>query len=154
MNKQRNESSDSNARGAWAESLAERWLVQQGLIVQSKNFHRRLGELDLVLRDATNNRWVFVEVKYRQHNALVTGVDSITAKKRQRLRRTANLFLQHHKDHTSEARIDVLVVSPYHPDNDDLAKTSCVSSSRDGYLQQVVNGYHLLWIQNAIDGEN
>jgi len=110
MNKQRNESSDSNARGAWAESLAERWLVQQGLIVQSKNFHRRLGELDLVLRDATNNRWVFVEVKYRQHNALVTGVDSITAKKRQRLRRTANLFLQHHKDHTSEARIDVLVV--------------------------------------------
>jgi len=60
---------DSNARGSWAEQLAERWLVRQGLVAHTRNFHRRMGELDLVLRDEANNRWVFVEVKYRKRNA-------------------------------------------------------------------------------------
>lgn len=138
---------DSNARGSWAELLAERWLVHQGLIPHVRNFHRRVGELDLVLRDEANNRWVFVEVKYRKHNAQVSGAESITARKQQRLWRTASLFLQRQNDHSSEARIDVLIITPCESD-----LTTCRSYSLDGHRQQIVHGHHLTWIKNAIDG--
>ena len=137
---------DSNVRGSWAEQFAQTWLVNQGLVAHSKNFSRRGGEIDLVLRDKSHNCWVFVEVKYRKRNAQVSGVECITARKRQRLRRTASLFLQHKNDSTSEARIDVLIISPA-----EAVNASMPGYSTDGHRQQIVNGYHLMWIKNAID---
>ena len=149
MQKTQYQALDSNARGSWAEQFAERWLVNQGLLVHSKNFQRRGGELDLVLRDAANKRWVFVEVKYRKRNARVAAIECITARKQQRLRRTANLFLQSINDQSSEARIDVLIITPKAPSH----VTNGPNYSHDGHRQQIVNGYHVLWIENAIDGE-
>lgn len=146
---------DSNARGTWAEQFAEWWLAQQGLEPHSKNYHRRVGELDLVLRDKANRSWVFVEVKYRKRNSLVTGVESITAAKRRRLWRTARLFLQRANDQVSEARIDVLLITPCEtalPLSHPSMTSSALSFCADGHRQQIVNGHHLQWIQNAIDG--
>jgi len=146
---------DSNARGFWAEQFAERWLVRQGLVAHTRNFHRRMGELDLVLRDEANNRWVFVEVKYRKRNAQVSGVECITARKRKHLWRTASLFLQRNNDHTSEARIDVLIVTPQGNLASEGAEqdSSCACYSQDGHRQQIVHGHRLTWIKNAIDGD-
>ena len=137
---------DSNSRGYWAEQLAEQWLADQGLTPFARNFHRRVGELDLVLRDEVNRRWIFVEVKYRKRNAQVSGAECITAAKQRRLWRTASLFLQHANDHTSEARIDVLIITPNEPSN----AAACDQYSIDGYRQQIVQGHRLTWIQNAI----
>ncbi len=149
---------NSNTTGAWAEQFALDWLVQQGLSAHSTNFHRRLGEIDLIVRDEACNTWVFVEVKYRQLNAKVSGVESITTQKQRKLLRTAHLFLQRTNDHRSNARIDVVVITPH---NDNSYNDSTLPRSEeplrstpkpcmDGHLHAVLNGYRILWIKNAI----
>ncbi len=135
---------DTNARGAWAETLASQWLRSQGLTLHTTNYHRRLGEIDLIFRDESDDTWVFVEVKYRQRDALVTAIDSITTHKQWRLRRTAELFLQRVNDTTSPARIDVVTINP--SDRKPIARFCA-----DGHQHAWVQGHHLIWLRNAIN---
>jgi len=75
-------------RGEWAESFAEQWLQQHGLTPHARNYTRRLGEVDLIMREARTNSWVFVEVKYRRARAQVSGAEAIDARKQHLFRQT------------------------------------------------------------------
>jgi len=99
-------------RGAWAETFASNWLQQQGLIAESVNYHRRVGEIDLIMSDPDSGSWVFVEVKYRRKNAMVSGLEAVDRHKQRRLWRAAQLFLQQQRDSHRPARIDVINISP------------------------------------------
>jgi len=140
--------SNTLERGEWAEQFAERWLRQQGLIPYARNFKRRLGEIDLIMRDPSSNGWVFVEVKYRKAHALVSGLDAIDVHKRRRLQRTAALFLQRQQDSTNAARIDVLLVSPAIE-----KQLSAADQGLSGCVQQLCNGYSVTWIKSAVGGQ-
>lgn len=144
-NSQGSNSQGSNSLGAWAETLAATWLSDQGLSLYTANFRRRLGEIDLIFRDEPRSSWVFVEVKFRQPDALVSGAESITAQKRRRLRRTAELFLQRINDSTSSARIDVVTVTPSHAGCPRTAHI-CI----DGHQHDIVQNHQITWIKNAI----
>jgi len=53
--------------GKQTEHLAEQYLIQQGLVSITKNFHCRQGEIDLIMQEKNTreqNTWVFVEVKF------------------------------------------------------------------------------------------
>lgn len=56
----------SKQKGAWAEDIACKWLVNQGLTVKQKNFYTRYGEIDLVMNDSS--QLIFVEIKFRKNN--------------------------------------------------------------------------------------
>lgn len=134
---------DTNTQGAWAEALASEWLSDQGLALCTTNYQRRLGEIDLIFRDELSGTWVFVEVKYRQRNALVAAIEAISPHQQKRLRRTATLFLQRVRDTSSPARIDVVTVTP-------SVHKMMPTQSRDGHQQAWVQGHHITWIQNAL----
>lgn len=96
-----------NAReqGQDAEHACCRYLQQQGLKLLARNYHGRRGELDLVMRD--RNTVVFVEVRYRRNMAFGGALESITSTKQQKLRFTAEQYLQQETDLTN-GRFDVV----------------------------------------------
>lgn len=77
--------------GTAAERLGAAFLAARGLTIVERNYRRRCGELDLVARDGAT--LVFVEVRLRRGGAFGGAAASITAAKRQRLIRAANLYL-------------------------------------------------------------
>lgn len=73
------------------EALAERHLRRHGLRTVARNFHCRLGEIDLVMRDGDTT--VFVEVRYRRDERFGRAVETVTAGKRLKIQRAAGIFL-------------------------------------------------------------
>ena len=94
-------------QGRVAEDGAERFLVDQGLRVIDRNFRRRFGEIDLIAME--DDVLVFVEVRKRSHQAFADGAESITRRKRQRLLRTAEAYLQQRR-WRGPVRFDVIVM--------------------------------------------
>lgn len=101
--------SDSGpAVGAAKEALACAYLQAQGLLLAARNYRCRQGEIDLVMRHGAC--LVFVEVRYRQGSAYGSSLESITTRKRLRLVRAAQHYLQRHPTHL-DCRFDVLAIS-------------------------------------------
>ncbi|MGD9600719.1 MAG: YraN family protein [Gammaproteobacteria bacterium] len=98
------------ARGTHFERLAETKLQNSGLRTLARNFSCRVGEIDLVMEDATTI--VFVEVRYRNSAAFGGPLESITSAKQLRLVRAAQVFLQRHPAYASrECRFDAVGIS-------------------------------------------
>jgi putative endonuclease len=94
-------------RGEEAEALAAEFLARRGLVVIARNYHCRLGEIDLIARDGRTT--VFVEVRARSTCGFGGAAGSITAAKRARLTRAARHYLAH-LDHEPPCRFDVLLI--------------------------------------------
>ena len=113
--------------GSAAEALARRHLEQEGLRLLAQNWSCKRGELDLVMLD--RDTVVFVEVRYRRHQAWGGAAESVDARKRQKLTLAAQHFLQQESRWARHpCRFDVIAIS--------------------------ANGNHppqLNWIQNAFD---
>ncbi|MBM7061606.1 YraN family protein [Pseudomonas sp. UL073] len=114
-------------RGRLAESQARAYLEDQGLQLLAQNWSCRRGELDLVMLDG--DTLVFVEVRYRKHAAWGGALESVDARKRQRIACAAEHFLQQ-ESHWSKhpCRFDVIA----------LGQKSASSAPPD-------------WIKNAFD---
>lgn len=80
------------ARGDQAERLAEKFLKQQGLRLRERNFSSAFGEIDLIMMDGP--ACVFVEVRYRKNAAFGSPAETVNLAKQNKLRRTAQHFLQ------------------------------------------------------------
>ncbi len=82
----------TRATGTHWEDAALAHLQRAGLSLLERNFHCRLGELDLILCDS--DAIVFVEVRYRGDAAHGDGSASVGAAKQLKLVRAAQLWLQ------------------------------------------------------------
>jgi putative endonuclease len=95
-------------RGLDAEQACCDYLQQQGLKLLARNYHGRRGELDLVMQE--NNTVVFVEVRYRKNNAFGGALESITPGKQEKLRLTAEQYLQQ-ETRLTNGRFDVVAMT-------------------------------------------
>jgi putative endonuclease len=96
--------------GRIAEQQARQHLEQQGLRLLAQNWACRVGELDLVMQDG--DTVVFVEVRYRSHIGWGGALESIDARKRNKVSAAAQYFLQqqpHWAKHP--CRFDVVAMS-------------------------------------------
>lgn len=95
--------------GGRAEQFACNFLQSQGLQLVAKNFRRRGGEIDLIMRD--RNVLVFVEVRYRASRRFIQPGLTVDIHKQRKLVRTAALFLARHTHHADATmRFDVVAV--------------------------------------------
>lgn len=78
--------------GQDAEQCACDYLQQQGLKLVTKNFRCKLGEIDLVMHDA--NVLTFIEVRCRNNTDFGSGAETINYKKRTKIIKTAQHYLQ------------------------------------------------------------
>lgn len=78
--------------GDAGEDRALELLERAGLSLVARQVACRFGEIDLIMRD--RNEWVFVEVRRRSRADFGSAAESITPAKQQRLRRSAQTWLQ------------------------------------------------------------
>lgn len=95
--------------GREGEQRVAEYLRQKGYIILRRNWRdSRYGEIDIIAENRENI--VFVEVKTRSENALVSGIEAIDANKMRRTKNAAEFFMR--KINTNlEPRIDVAQVT-------------------------------------------
>ena len=69
--------------GEKAERLAEQFLIEQGYQAIARNFHSRVGEIDIIMQNRST--YVFVEVRYRANATRGSASESITPHKYRRI---------------------------------------------------------------------
>jgi putative endonuclease len=124
-------SSEAPNAGALGEALVAQWLCDRGWLMLAQRWHCRWGELDLVVGQPSPQHptqpisLAFVEVKTRSRgNWDGDGALAITARKRSKLWKTAQLFLA---DHPAWAEL---------PCQFDVALVSCRQAPKKAALPQ------------------
>lgn len=97
----------ANLNGAWGEELAAKYLRRKGYKIVEKNYRSRYGEIDIIAED--RNFLVFAEVKLRKNDSHGSGRDFVTARKQERLKATALLYLSQHPGE-KQPRFDVVEI--------------------------------------------
>jgi len=96
------------AMGRYGEEVAERYLIEQGLVVLDRNWRGAAGEIDLVLREG--DTLVVCEVKTRFGSAYGTPHQAITPVKLERLKRLAAEWVAEHGLFPPATRIDLVAI--------------------------------------------
>lgn len=78
--------------GTAGEKAAIWYLKRAGYRILRRNFSTRYGEIDIVAQD--NRYLVFIEVKTRKPDAVVSAAEAVTPAKIGRLRAAAEIFIQ------------------------------------------------------------
>jgi putative endonuclease len=97
-----------DAVGAYGERVAERFLVQAGLVVLERNWRCPLGEIDIVARDG--DCLVVCEVKTRSSAAYGHPLEAVSRRKAARLRRLAMEWVKERGVRPPDIRIDLVAV--------------------------------------------
>lgn len=104
-------------RGQQGENAAGEFLIRKGYTIVTKNYHSRSGEIDII---ATGYGYiVFVEVKLRMQNAMVSGLEAVNRTKMRRIYKTACRWLYQHPVN-AQPRFDVIEITDT-PDGFDFA---------------------------------
>ncbi len=100
----------AGAVGADAERCALRFLVDRGLTPLTRNFHRRGGEIDLIMLDG--DCLAFIEVRYRRTARFSAPAPTVDPVKQRKILRTAALYLARNRRYANYVmRFDVVAIS-------------------------------------------
>jgi putative endonuclease len=95
--------------GTDGEDLASRYLESQGLVVLSRNWRCREGELDLVATD--RHRLIVCEVKTRSSTNFGHPAEAVTEEKANRIRRLARHWRAAHNVGWCPERFDIIAIT-------------------------------------------
>ena len=102
---------NKSLRGAWGEALAAEYLRKKRYAVIACNYRCRFGEIDVIAED--RKFLIFAEVKLRKSAEYGAAREFVDARKQERLRQTALLWLEGHETRL-QPRFDVIEI--YAPD--------------------------------------
>lgn len=105
---------DTRSLGQFGEEQAARYLRRRFYHIVERNFRCRFGEIDLIVR--RGGILAFVEVKLRRDASHGEAREFVTARKQERLRAAAELWLSQHET-PLQPRFDVVEV--YAPRGED-----------------------------------
>lgn len=94
--------------GNRGERIAASFLRKQGCQIIEKNYHSRLGEIDIVAKEGESI--VFVEVKTRRSADFGLPEEALSYDKRRRLSKLALNYLAHRRIEGSNCRFDVVSI--------------------------------------------
>jgi putative endonuclease len=94
--------------GSLGETIAADYLEANGYTFLGRNWRSPYGEIDLIALQ--NGVVAFVEVKTRRSRTLGPPEISITPRKREHMRDSAEYYIQQHPELTTDWRIDVITV--------------------------------------------
>jgi putative endonuclease len=94
--------------GRLGEDMAAEYLEAKGYSILVRNWRSPYGEVDLIA--SQDGVVAFVEVKTRASKSLGPPEISITPRKGEHMRNTAEYFIQHHPELINDWRIDVITI--------------------------------------------
>ena len=100
--------------GAWGEDLALRYLTRRGYRLVERNYRKRRGEVDLILR--YEETLVFVEVKLRRSTGFGDPLEAVTARKQATIRSLAEQYLADNQPDYDTVRFDVIGILADRPE--------------------------------------
>jgi putative endonuclease len=95
--------------GQYGENLAVKHLQNNGYEIVGRNWHCRLGEIDIIARHGST--LVFVEVRSRHTASTEAAFESITPTKRRRMIALAHAYLTDHAADAESWRVDVIAIA-------------------------------------------
>ncbi len=96
-------------KGSRYEDLAASFCTEKGMTVLERNYRRKTGEIDLVLKDGET--LVFAEVKFRVRIRNGFPEEAVNYGKQQRIYRTAQWYLNEHGlPESTPSRFDVISI--------------------------------------------
>lgn len=116
--------------GKNGEDMVANYLRKNGWSIVKRNYQCRYGEIDII---AENKQYIiFVEVKTRKENSMVSALEAVDSAKQQRIMLTAQDYMSK-VETTLQPRFDVAAVT--------------AKERKDGS-----KGYALNYIENAFGG--
>ncbi|PWB53868.1 MAG: YraN family protein [Anaerolineales bacterium] len=94
--------------GKHGESIAAEYLKNKGYTILETNWHSSYGEIDLVASQA--GVITFIEVKTRASKSFGPPEVSITPRKLEHMRNSAEYYMAEHPGITNEWRIDAIAI--------------------------------------------
>ena len=85
----------SRQSGIWGEAEVAAWLRRRGYELLAHSYHCRFGEIDLIARK--KGVLSFVEVKLRSSVQFGLPREAVTARKQEKLRKTALCYMAEHE---------------------------------------------------------
>ena len=93
--------------GKRGEIFAREFLKNKGFEFLCSNYHSRYGEIDIIMQ---NDKYIiFVEVKTRRAGSMVRGLESVSKNKREKLTKTAYVYLLNNPSE-KQPRFDVVEI--------------------------------------------
>ncbi len=77
--------------GKRGEEIVCEYVRKKGMLVFRQNYRTRFGEIDVIAEDDTHI--IFIEVKTREENSLVSGIEAVDSAKRRRIVKSAQYFM-------------------------------------------------------------
>jgi putative endonuclease len=103
--------SDTVSKGRYGETLAKKYLLEQGYEILSSHWQKRVGEIDIIVRDHASQEIVFVEVKLLSRasvNQFGYPEEKVKKDKLSKIYKTAQWYLLKNYPPTQVWRIDVI----------------------------------------------
>lgn len=88
----------------WEDEVAA-YLLKMGYSILERNFRFRSKEIDIIAKK--DDILVFVEVKYRRNRSFGSGLDAVTARKRDNIRSAAVYYMDKKRLYDHNVRFDV-----------------------------------------------
>ena len=102
---------NNRVKGSVYEEAAASFLVSKKYEILERNYRRKTGEIDLIAREPSEGRIVFIEVKFRSGSAAGDPSEAVGLRKQQRIYRTAEWFLLERKlPPETRCRFDVISI--------------------------------------------
>lgn len=94
--------------GDFGEELAAKYMEDRGMVILARNYHSRLGEIDIIAMDM--DILVFTEVKTRTNRKYGSALEAITKAKLLRILKTGEIFMRENDLLDLQMRIDAVEV--------------------------------------------
>lgn len=101
--------SDFLKLGERGEALAWNFLKKMGYAILEKNYRTRFGEIDVIA--VKDDSLIFIEIKTRRNHHFGLPAEAVDWRKRQKMIRVAESYLQQKKMENREARFDILSIT-------------------------------------------
>ena len=96
--------------GKKGEEIAVNFLRDEGFEIIEQNYRYGKGEIDIIIKDPSDNYLAFVEVKTRQNLDYGEPEYAITKNKQRQIRKMAELYLYEKEIEELDCRFDVIAI--------------------------------------------
>lgn len=104
------EESNKKTIGQEGEDIAADYLVNNGFEMITRNYRYGHGEIDIIVKDKSNDHLVFVEVKTRKNLEFGEPENAITKTKIRQLKKIAEAYIYEEDIKDVECRFDVIAI--------------------------------------------